>query len=61
MTDDIIEAREAIVEGQMIQEHEKPVLFDPKAFEGAHGELKVDNYALDADSLEQWALRAVKI
>ena len=61
LTEDILEAREAIVEGQMPREPEQPVLFDPKAFEGAHGELKVDNYALNADSLEQWALRAVKM
>ena len=61
MVADIIEAREHVVDSPAAVPPEPPVLFDPKAFEGDREDLKVDTYALDAASLEQWALRAAKI
>ena len=61
LVDDIIEAREHVVERQVESQQELPCLFDPKAFEGAQGELKVDDYALDPTTLEQWASRATAI
>ena len=61
MVDDIIEQREAQMELEMPPQLQEPVLFDPKAFQDAHGELKLQDYRMNDGELEEWAMRTVHI
>ena len=61
MAPDIIEQREAQMEIERPAELEEPIFFDPKAFQDAHDELKIEDYMMKEGALEEWALRTIRI
>ena len=38
-----------------------PILFDPKAFQDARGELKLEDYLMNEGELEEWAMRVMSV
>ena len=61
MVDDVTEAREAMLEFEPLQVHQQAILFDPKVFQEANSDPKIDDYALGEAILLEWAVRTTKI
>ena len=68
MTQDIIEGREAVLEldpgpapADPSQSAAEQILFDPRAFQEAHEDLSLDNYAIGDAGLLGWAQRSSAI
>ena len=61
MAEDIIEAREMMLDMEPQRVLHQPILFDHKAFQKDHPNLKVADYAMDEAALRDWALRSSAI
>ena len=61
MVEDILEVREQIMEHSEANVADPPILFDPKAFEGDHGDIRIDDYELSEAELLRWAQRTTDI
>ena len=61
MVDDVTEAREAMLEFEPLQVHQQAILFDPKAFQEANSDPKIDEYALGEAILLEWGKKTTKI
>ena len=55
MTDDIIEARKAMLELDPQQAIQEPILFDPKAYQQAHSDLELKDFRMEEAELLDWA------
>lgn len=58
---DLIEECNFVAELPAVDPDEYPPLYDPNAFNKAHGPLEIEKFRLPQDDLKAWALRVIKL